>query len=608
MYRIPLSIVVLLSLVISRPSADESTSSKQSADDTLQGLVFPSGTDDVTVPLYRADTWLLARVLVGDNDAGWFLVDTGATSTIIDGNVADKLGLRAVGASNVKLTDGNSRDATGFVPVIARDLRVGSISLPKAVALRGDLSFTANAGCRLSGALGLDFLGAVPITLDFRAGSITFHRPDRFKAPTDADKVRGPFAVEDRDGTGVYVSADLESNEGRFDLDTGDISEISVERWFMRTGKALLPRRHSFRSPVYSIGGMSSSLSSQFERFELFGRRFEDVSGSYPLDNPATSPFWRAGKIGAELLQDARLTIDCPGKRLWCEWLPEEKPDEMIARLGGVGTPDLAGFTPLIRAACLGRTDIVDALITAGVDVNAKTKMDETALMFAASRGYLQCVRALLAAGAKLNESSTVLAMTALHRAAYQGRRDVVGELLSRGADPNAQMTNGRTPLMCAAEAGWPEVVRLLLEKGADVSVASKENKQTALRMGALSEGECVAAILEARPPLEARDATGNTALAYAAVWGQPEATRALVAAGAKIETADNEGLTPLMLAASRGEPEVVRYLLSCGADLSAKSKAGKTATDYALSFGQYPTIKTLVLAADDAKAPTSRP
>ena len=51
---------------------------------------------------------------------------------------------------------------------------------------------------------------------------------------------------------------------------------------------------------------------------------------------------------------------------------------------------------------------------------------------------------------------------TPLHRAAYNGQRDVVEFLINQGSDPNATNNFGLTPLKRAALCGYKETVKLL--------------------------------------------------------------------------------------------------------------------------------------------------
>jgi ankyrin repeat protein len=72
--------------------------------------------------------------------------------------------------------------------------------------------------------------------------------------------------------------------------------------------------------------------------------------------------------------------------------------------------------------------------------------------------------------------------------------------LLNAGADPNAALLEGETPLMTAARTGNADAVRLLLARGANVNAVEKWKQQTAL-MWAAHEGNAeVAKVLIEAP------------------------------------------------------------------------------------------------------------
>jgi hypothetical protein len=82
-------------------------------------------------------------------------------------------------------------------------------------------------------------------------------------------------------------------------------------------------------------------------------------------------------------------------------------------------------------------------------------------LVEASAEGHTQIVEALLAGGADINETDQYR-WTALMTAAGGGRTDVVRLLLNKGADINAQGIAGRTALSLATENDHPDVVRML--------------------------------------------------------------------------------------------------------------------------------------------------
>ena len=98
----------------------------------------------------------------------------------------------------------------------------------------------------------------------------------------------------------------------------------------------------------------------------------------------------------------------------------------------------------------------------------------------AARIGRIDAVKQHLAAGTDVN-AKDVVGMTPLHRATYQGYKEIAELLIAKGADVNAKGgVNGGTPLHWAAEEGHKETAELLIAKGADVN-AKEEDGYTPL-------------------------------------------------------------------------------------------------------------------------------
>ena len=93
-----------------------------------------------------------------------------------------------------------------------------------------------------------------------------------------------------------------------------------------------------------------------------------------------------------------------------------------------------------------------------GVNVNMgdSTRCENnTALMYAAYKGSLQCVKVLIEAGADVNVGDKK-GQTALSYAAYSGSHECVNNLLVAGADVNKKNKNGCTALYYAV-SGRPK-------------------------------------------------------------------------------------------------------------------------------------------------------
>ena len=102
------------------------------------------------------------------------------------------------------------------------------------------------------------------------------------------------------------------------------------------------------------------------------------------------------------------------------------------------------GSTALLFAARSGDVESVRLLLAAGADVNDTLPTGMSALVLAAHSGHRLLAGLLLEKGADPNAAA--VGYTALHAAVLRGDLNVVNDLLSHGANPNAQITKG-TPL-----------------------------------------------------------------------------------------------------------------------------------------------------------------
>ncbi len=95
---------------------------------------------------------------------------------------------------------------------------------------------------------------------------------------------------------------------------------------------------------------------------------------------------------------------------------------------------------------------------------------------------------------------------TALMKASRIGHRDIVVELLDKGADVNARSYVGRTPLMFAVEHGSVDVVKELLARGADPMMVNSKG-ESALDFARLGDYKRIERLLTATIKADA----GNT-------------------------------------------------------------------------------------------------
>jgi ankyrin repeat protein len=160
----------------------------------------------------------------------------------------------------------------------------------------------------------------------------------------------------------------------------------------------------------------------------------------------------------------------------------------LMTKGANVNLADNNGWTPLMAAAAKGHLTIIEALLSAlDIDINAQKADGATALIVAAANGQHEVVKTLIDNGAKVNATSTD-GWKPLMFAAEKGHLTTVQALLSvTGIDIDAQKADGATALIVAAANGKDEVVKALINNGANVN-AMDNNGSTplmwALRLG----------------------------------------------------------------------------------------------------------------------------
>ena len=188
----------------------------------------------------------------------------------------------------------------------------------------------------------------------------------------------------------------------------------------------------------------------------------------------------RRSLFAAALLPGLERLLEPLAKRgsSWEDWFRAVRRDDvnsvraLIARGFDVNTLDAERFdTGLIIAVRERSTKVFRLLLdTPGIDVDARSRNGDTALMVAAFLPDAVAVQALLERGAEVNRPG----WTPLHYAASSGSILVIRVLIDHHAYIDAESPNKTTPLMMAARAGRREAVQYLVDEGADVSLKNE--------------------------------------------------------------------------------------------------------------------------------------
>jgi ankyrin repeat protein len=312
--------------------------------------------------------------------------------------------------------------------------------------------------------------------------------------------------------------------------------------------------------------------------------------------------------------------------------------------------------TALMWAAASSQGPIVRELLAHGAEVDVKSATDlmtplvsgepraqprppggETAMLFSTREGCMDCVKALVEHGAKLDLPDPE-GVTPLITAIFNAHFDVAKYLIEKGANVDRWDWWGRSPLYLAVDyntlphGGRPDqpsldetlpidIVRMLLDKGANPNLQLKMlppyratgadrgvdqmltvGTTPLLRAAKAQDADSIKLLLEHGAMIDLPNSQGMTPTLAASGMGSVDAdTRGnyyaadiqeraiasldllLAHGGALNGKAGRLGQAPLHGAAFWGWNKVVEHLLEKGADINLTDSRGYTAVDYAM-------------------------
>jgi ankyrin repeat protein len=285
-------------------------------------------------------------------------------------------------------------------------------------------------------------------------------------------------------------------------------------------------------------------------------------------------------------------------------------------------------------------TNVINLLITSGVDINGKDINGATPLHLANKIKNCDNIELLIKRGANIFAVNQ-RGRNALHFAVtVPSNADVITLLVGEGVDIDCRDATGFTPLHLAYKREMFDNVRALVTLGANVDTVDDKQRSLLHRAALSPVAEAIELLIDKAANVNARDISGITPLHLAYGQGNVDVVKILIDRGASIKSVtdekrnvlhyavtsdqwnrdemknlveigvgvnlqDAEGITPLHLAAFHLRPENVRLLLDYGADVNLKCNRKRSALHYAATaeYSNRQVIDLLISRGIDVNA-----
>lgn len=280
---------------------------------------------------------------------------------------------------------------------------------------------------------------------------------------------------------------------------------------------------------------------------------------------------------------------------------------------------DAEGSKPLHVAVDKDQAGMMETLLTAGVNIEAKNNWGRTPLHQAIISNRRDCLDILLKNNADIN-ATDARGMSPLHWAAKTGHLDVIGMLLDKGADRYGYDLEGNQPMHQAAWVGRVLAVETLLRERDDLKTKTKQG-ETLLHIACLIKNLELASYLlgngvEVNPEAVPQPSLLNsltkfkvigtlmTPLHYACCQGDYEMAVLLLDKDAWVNAPTPQGATALMMATESEDTNTVNLLLNRGAKVNATMSGSlTTALHIAARRGDLETVQQLCRAGASTSA-----
>jgi hypothetical protein len=274
---------------------------------------FPPAADSVVIRFSYRNGHIYLPATVNGREKAWFILDSGASSNVLDRALVDKLDLSSVGTMAAKGIGGYEQ-----VDLVQVDsVEVGELMMLDQISGALDLSAIGRASPfkrEFGGVIGYDFLSRFPVLIDYRDSLLVAYRPEAFSPPEGGTEV--PFFATMNIPT---VEAELNGIKGDYLVDLGNAFGLMIHEEFAKAEdlEKVLDDIRDIDGEYGGVGGGIRGRTAYAASFALGDIRIQSLRVYLPEASGGLSGSGEiAGNIGNLVLENFRVLFDYADSRL----------------------------------------------------------------------------------------------------------------------------------------------------------------------------------------------------------------------------------------------------------------------------------------------------
>jgi hypothetical protein len=318
-------------------------------------VTIPAGKSPIALPMELTQNHPYSPVMVNGKGPVSFLIDTGATRAVMDGERAKALGLDGKGTQVLRGAGAGQLEST---TVESPEYTWGPLKIPGSALSTAPLkALSLREGRAMEGILGYETLGQFTVEFDYAGSAIRLHDPETFQAPPGAVSI--PFTLID---TKPFVEVVVELADGRsvpakMIVDTGSRAALMLATAFVDKHHLVEAVGKTLDAPLgFGVGGRTQQLLARVKALKL---------GDLRIEAPVTG--LGRGTRGADADQDVEGNIGGDLLRRFTAYFDYKRGRMLLVKNATFGTPfeyDMSGM--LLQSADLKFKRVVVAEVVPG--------------------------------------------------------------------------------------------------------------------------------------------------------------------------------------------------------------------------------------------------
>ena len=274
--------------------------------------------EPVTIPfdLHGNHIWMRGRL--NDSDSLWMVLDTGASTSVMDGDLAKKLRFEAVGEGQAFGAGGvtESRSIPGVT------IHLPGVDLPNQVVGTVPLaSVSRQSGRSMDVVVGYPLFRNCAIEVDYDARVVRIWKGGSYQYRGQGSIVPITFIDNLPHVPAKVKLAGREAIAGHYVIDTGASSAVTLAAPFVEKEQVLAAVGKTLATRSGGVGGMNENQTARVDALVLGGQTLEQPIAILrsPTAGGRISGEGTDGNIGGDVLRRFKVTFDYPRKRMILE-------------------------------------------------------------------------------------------------------------------------------------------------------------------------------------------------------------------------------------------------------------------------------------------------